>query len=193
LRNFVALCALASLLVYLILSQEALLERVQGGFDRVSQGVEVLERREDVAGHTSFGDRTDWKNEGIKGWMRSPLFGNGVEAFRADVGITSHSTPIDLLYNTGVIGLAAFYAIFALVLLHLWQVRGVDLGSLPPLIFAGLVCYSFISLSSNMHYSAFLAIFFAISTGLLRQAIAARTPTRPPPQRSREINDSPRS
>jgi O-antigen ligase len=155
--------------VFAIASNDALLERIQNGFDRVSHGIDILQRREDVAGGTSFGDRTDWESRGIKGWVRSPLFGNGVEAFRTDNGITSHSTPIDLLYNTGVIGLTAFYAIFASLALRLTQVRGSGLGSLPALIFAGLVCYSFITLSGTMHYNSFMAIFFAVSSGLLRR------------------------
>jgi hypothetical protein len=167
LRNIIVLSLLGAVLVYAILSNEGVLARVQGGFDRVSQGVGVLQRREDVAGTTSFGDRTDWKNEGIKGWKRSPLFGNGVEAFRADVGITSHSTPIDLLYNTGLIGIIFFYGLFVSLGVRLLQIRDSSLGSLPALIFGGLVCYSFITLSSTMHYNSFMAIFFAVSIGLL--------------------------
>jgi hypothetical protein len=168
-RNFVTLIVLVTALVYGIVSNESLLGRVQGGFDRVSQGVEVLQRREDATNSTSFGDRADWKSQGIKGWIRSPLFGNGVEAFRADFGVTSHSTPIDLLYNTGLVGLVLFYALFASLGLRLIEVRGLQLGTLPTLVFAGLVCYGFITLSGTMHYNSFLAIFFAISTGLLRR------------------------
>jgi hypothetical protein len=169
LRNAVALGILGVAIVFGILSNEALLERVQTGLDRVSHGVEILQRREDTAGTTSFGDRADWTHEGIKGWQRSPLFGNGVEAFRTDVGITSHSTPIDLLYNTGVLGLAVFYSIFVSVGLRLREVRGSKLGTLPALIFGGLVCYVFITLSGTMHYNAFMAIFISVSVGLLRR------------------------
>ena len=166
-RNFLLLSIVGSALIFAIISNQALLERVQFGLDRVSRGVEILQRREDAARDTSYADRADWKNLGIKGWTRSPLFGNGVEAFRSDIGITSHSTPIDLLYNTGVIGLIAFYAIFMSIALRLLHARSSDLGSLPPLIFAGLVCYAFITLSGTMHYNSFMAIFFAVSGGLL--------------------------
>lgn len=168
-RNVVPLSILVTALVFAIISNDALLEMVQNGLDRVSHGVEILQRREDVAGSTSLGERADWQILGIKGWVRSPLFGNGVEAFRTDVGITSHSTPIDLLYNTGMIGFALFYAIFVSLGIRLAQVRGSALGSLPALIFAGLVCYSFITLSGTMHYNSFMAIFFAVSAGLLRR------------------------
>jgi hypothetical protein len=175
-RNLFVLGILVTALGFAIVSNDALLERVQSGLDRVSHGVEILQRREDVAGNTSFGERTDWKNEGIDGWLRSPLFGNGVEAFRTDNGITSHSTPIDLLYNTGVIGFGLFYAIFTSLAARLWRIRGSDLGSLPPLIFAGLVCYAFITLSGTMHYNSFMAIFFAVSVGLLRRQTLRAAP-----------------
>jgi hypothetical protein len=166
-RNILLLSILGAALVFAIISNPKVLERVQFGLDRVSRGVQVLQRREDAARDTSYGDRADWKNQGIKGWARSPLFGNGVEAFRTDVGITSHSTPIDLLYNTGVIGVATFYGIFFSIALRLRDARRSNLRSLPPLIFAGLVCYAFITLSGTMHYNSFMAIFFAISGGLL--------------------------
>jgi hypothetical protein len=166
-RNIVPLSILVTALVFAVISNDALFEQVQNGFDRVSHGVEILQRREDVVGNTSFGERADWQNLGVKGWVRSPLFGNGVEAFRADIGITSHSTPIDLLYNTGLIGLVVFYVIFLSLGMRLAQARGSDLRSLPALIFAGLVCYGFITLSGTMHYNSFMAIFFAVSAGLL--------------------------
>jgi O-antigen ligase len=97
----------------------------------------------------------------------SPLFGNGVEAFRTDHGITSHSTPIDLLYNFGVIGFVLFYSIFGSIVMRLRAVQGKNLGNLPALIFAGVVCYVFITLSGTMEYNAFLGIFISVSTALL--------------------------
>jgi hypothetical protein len=178
-RNVVPLSILITALVFAVISNGALLEQVQNGFGRVSHGVDILQRREDVVGNTSFGERADWQNLGIKGWVRSPLFGNGVEAFRTDNGITSHSTPIDLLYNTGLIGFAVFYAVFLALGLRLAQARGLDLGSLPALIFAGLVCYGFITLSGTMHYNSFMAVFFAMSGGLLWRF--AEGGVRPPP------------
>ena len=166
-RNAILLIVFLALLVYAIFSNNDLLERVQRGVDRVSHGVEILQQREDVAGNTSFSERTAWEQQGIKGWLRSPMFGNGVEAFRTDNGITSHSTPIDLLYNFGVVGFSLFYAVFGSLVLRLWAVRGVKLGSLPALIFAGIVCYTFMTLSGTLHYNMFVAIFAGVSSGLM--------------------------
>jgi len=170
LRNVVLLGILTAALVYVIMSSDALLDRVQSGLDRVSHGVEILQQREDVAGNTSFGERADWGNQGVKGWLRSPLFGNGVEAFRVDYGITSHSTPVDLLYNFGVIGCVLFYAIFVSMLFRLMAAHTTQLGSLPALIFGGIVCYVFISLSGTMHYNLFMTVFISLSVGLLRRS-----------------------
>ena len=168
-RNIILVGVLTALLVHAVISNGALLERVQDGFDRVSHGVEILNQRRDVAGNTSFNERTAWEKEGIKGWLRSPLFGNGVEAFRTDHGITSHATPVDLLYNFGIIGLALFYSVFWSLSLRLTSVSSRDLGSLPALIFAGIVCFLFITLSGTMEYSMFMAIFISVSGSLLRR------------------------
>ena len=43
------------------------------------------------------------------------------------------------------------------------------LGGLPALIFGGLVCYAFITMSGTMHYNSFMAIFIGVSTGLIRR------------------------
>jgi hypothetical protein len=168
-RNLILLIIFAAAIVYVVSSDTGLLEQVQAGLDRVSRGVEILKQREDLEGHTSFGERADWEARGIKGWAMSPLFGNGVEAFRTDYGITSHSTPIDLLYNFGVVGFVLFYSIFASMLLRLTTLRSKRLGSLPALIFAGIVCYVFITLSGTMHYNAFLAVFISVCVALLQR------------------------
>jgi hypothetical protein len=166
-RNLILLTIFAATIFYGVMNNEGLLEQVGSGLDRVSRGVEILQRREDRAGNTSFGERTDWKDQGIKGWLRSPLFGNGVEAFRTDHGITSHSTPIDLLYDFGVIGFLLFYAIFGSIVWRLMTLKSKSLGSLPALIFAGAVCYAFITLSGTMEYNAFLGVFISVSSALL--------------------------
>jgi hypothetical protein len=168
-RNVVPLTVLAGLIVYSILANEQLLSQVQNGLERISRGVDILQRREDRTGHTSFGERVAWERQGIAGWEVSPVLGNGVEAFRTDNGITSHSTPIDLLYNFGVLGLLLFYGIFGSIVLRLVRLPKESLGGLPPLIFGGLVCYVFISLSGTMHYNAFMAVFMAVSVSLLRR------------------------
>lgn len=166
-RHIILLLIFALALVYVVITNEGLLEQVADGLDRVSTGVEILQKREDLAKNTSFGERTDWKQQGIQGWQRNPVFGNGVEAFRKDHDITSHSTPIDLLYNFGVIGLFLYYSVFASMILRLLRLRRTGLGSLPALVFAGVVCYAFITLSGTMHYNAFLSVFVSVSVALL--------------------------
>ena len=170
LRNYaIALIIVSAGIAYGIMSNDALLERVESGYMRVSLGVEILSAREDTPKGTSIAERQDWKHIGLVGWAENPIFGRGVEAFRADHGITSHSTPIDLLYNFGLIGLVLFYAVFATLVGRLYRIRGMQAGQLPILVIAGLTCYAFITLSGTMHYNSFLAVFIGTSAALLRR------------------------
>jgi hypothetical protein len=166
-RNIILLAALAGLLTYLVLSNEQVSGILERGFSRVSVGLEVLQSREDRPGYSGFNYRTAWEREGLSGWVQNPIFGYGVEAFRAEVGITSHSTPIDLLYNSGLIGFLLFYSLFFLVLRRLYRLRHADIGSMGTVIFGALVCYGFITLSATMHYNSFLGAFFALSSQIL--------------------------
>jgi hypothetical protein len=168
-RYAIALIAVSAAIAYAIISNDALFERVQSGYVRVSLGIEVLSAREDAPKGTSIVLREDWKARGLAGWAENPIFGRGVEAFRADYGITSHSTPIDLLYNFGLIGLVLFYGMFSTVIGRLYIIRGMHTGQLPALVIAGLTCYVFMSLSAPMHYNVFLAIFIGSSAALLRR------------------------
>ena len=102
-------------------SNQEVTERINGGFDRISLGVEILLSREDASGKTEFSARESWGDYGLKGWLQNPVFGYGIEAFRTDFGTTSHSTPIDLLYNTGAIGFALFYAILLSIFWRLYR------------------------------------------------------------------------
>jgi len=146
------------------------------GVQRVTVGVQVLQARDNVAGYSAFEQRDYWRQVGIDGWKLNPVFGYGTEAFRTDYGITSHSTPIDLLYNYGLIGLVLFYSVFVSLL---WRLFIVDRGrssSQRVLIFAGVVCYVFISISGTLHYNSFLAAFLGISVALLTMQAGARLP-----------------
>ena len=98
------------------------------------------------------------------------MLGNGVEAFRADYAITSHSTPIDLLYNSGIIGFGLFYGMFASVAWRVLRTRAGALHGFQALTIFGLTCYSFISLSGTLYYDTFVAAFLAITAGILVRA-----------------------
>src|SRR3569833_1944727 len=117
------------------------------GFVRILLGLDELQTREDKAGYSGFGEREYWMRDGLLGWTRNPLFGNGAEAFRADYGATSHSTPVDLLYNTGLIGTLLFFGMFASMAWRLLVARNKQATALPALVLAGIPCYQFASLS----------------------------------------------
>jgi O-antigen ligase len=166
-RGVLVLAVLSAGVAYGVSSNPALTERVQNGFARVSLGLAVLANREGDSGRTGLGQRKGWEREGLKGWVATPVFGHGVEAFRADFGITSHSTPIDLLYNSGIIGFGLFYGVLGSIALRLLRARNPQRRSLRGRIAACLIAYLFISLSGLIYYDPFVAMFVAVASGLL--------------------------
>jgi hypothetical protein len=154
-------------IAYAVTTNEDLNERLQAGYERVSMGADVLVAREDKTGGAGLGNRETWAKRGIEGWMHNPVFGEGVEAFRGDFHYTSHSTVVDLLYNTGLIGFFLFYGMLGSVAWRVFQLRDASVRFPRALIFGVLTCYAFISLSGTMYYDLFLAAVLAICTALL--------------------------
>jgi hypothetical protein len=174
LRGGLIVAVLAGGAVYAVRTDPGLQEKVQNGFERVSLGVAVLTNREGDSGRTGLGNRRGWQKQGLKGWATNPMFGSGMEAFRADFSTTSHSTPIDLLYNYGLIGFGLFYGMFASIAWRLLTARNAQFRGVRARIAAGFIAYCFISLSGLIYYESFVAIFVAISTGLLTQLERSR-------------------
>ncbi len=157
-------------IVYAVMSSKAAMMMISGGFDRIVLGLDVLQTREDKAGYSGFGEREYWMREGLLGWTRNPLFGHGAEAFRADYGATSHSTPVDLLYNTGLIGTLLFFGMFASIAWRPLVARNIQANGLHALVLAGIPCYLFASLSGTIFYQSFMAIYVAFSVALVVKA-----------------------
>lgn len=164
-KSVILLALFAGGLAYVVASNPALTDRVQHGFARVSTGFAVLTNREDDS--VGLGNRREWQREGLRGWLVNPIFGHGVEGFRSDFGITSHCTPIDILYNWGLIGFSLFYGILASIGWRLLRARSTRWRGVRARITAFLIAYSFMSLSGNLYYEPPLAIFLALSVGLL--------------------------
>ena len=155
---------------FAVASNEAVIERLQRGADRVALGIQVLRARENLPGYSSFERRAGWQREGIRGWAGNPLFGHGVEAFRSRFGITSHSSHIDIAYNSGLIGLALFYGLFASMLLRLYRQRQGGFQDARLVILGGVLCLLLITFAGTIHYNAFLAAFLALAVGVLNRA-----------------------
>ena len=168
---------LAILLVsfgYVLVTNASVYDRVVSGYERVANGVAIIQAGADAGGGTSFGLRQNWITVGLEGWRDNPLFGNGVEAFRSAHGTTSHSSAVDLLYNTGLIGFTAFYAILLSVGLRALTAGGRGVRGLQPLVFGGVICYAFITLSGTVFYQAFLAMFLGLGVSLLERGTRTR-------------------
>ena len=178
-RNIILFVALAGMLVITLASQEGLVDRLNEGVKRVSLIVNILEARgADVPGYSGVQERKEWKDEGLKGFAGNPIFGHGVEAFRNRFEITSHSTPVDVLYDTGLIGFVLFYGVFVSMAWRLFRADDKNDESLRALIFGALVCYVFITLTGTMHYNTFLAAFVGISVALLARHRVHRLPVK---------------
>lgn len=171
LKDIVRIAAVAAILAagvaYMLNANPTLTERVENGFGRISLGFAVLTNREADSGSTGLGNRKGWEREGLKGWAATPVFGHGVEAFRSDFGITSHSTPIDLLYNSGIIGFGLFYGMFMSIAWRLLRSRNGERRGVRACIAGCLIAYSFISLSGLIYYEPLIAVFVGVATGLL--------------------------
>jgi hypothetical protein len=168
LRRFAVPLALGvCALVYSVLSNPLVMARLQYAFDRLWIGLEVLQTREDHAGYTGFNERAEWARAGLAAWRLNPVFGHGVEAFRVPFGITSHSTPIDLLYNTGLIGLLLFYGMLASLALRCIGSPARSLPGVRAAVLFGVTAFAFISLSGTLFYQTFLAILVGIGSGIL--------------------------
>lgn len=172
-RNLSILAAIAALLLAAILTNPTLSQQIERGSDRVALGVDLLMVRENVAGYGSFGKRQNWQRLGIKGWSENPVFGHGVEAFRSHHSITSHSTPIDLLYNSGLIGFVLFYSVFVITVSRLGRAGNAGERRTEALVFGAIACLVFISLSGVLHYNSFSASILGLSIGLLSRPEAA--------------------
>jgi hypothetical protein len=166
-RRLWAVIVLGCVLGFAVASNDLLVDQMGRGVQRVFVGVQVLQTRDDVAGYSAYAERDYWKRAGIEGWEQNPVFGYGTEAFRHDYGITSHSTPIDVLYGHGLIGLLLFYGMFASLTWRLLQLADRRFSCQRSLIFGGVVCYVFVSLSGTLHYNILLAAFVGISAALL--------------------------
>jgi len=166
-KNAMLLIALVSAFAYTLASNAVLLEALKRGIDRINLGLNLLQARSDLPGYSAMSSREAWSADGLQGWAQNPVFGNGVEAFRSQFGITSHSTPIDLLYNSGLIGFCLFYAIFISFASRLYAARSESASTLHFLLFAALLCYFFVSLSGIVHANSLLAAVVAIGVALL--------------------------
>ena len=169
-RNAALSLAAAVMLALAVASNEAAVATIERGANRVELGIRILEARENLPGYDSFERRAYWQRAGFRGWSENPMFGHGVEAFRSKYDITSHASHVDIAYNSGLIGLALFYGIFASMFLRLYRARHDGLRNTRLVILGGVACALFISFAGTIHYGAFLAAFLALSIGILKRA-----------------------
>ena len=169
-RNALVILAVGAVVAVSIASNEAAVERIRSGAGRVELGIQILLAREDLPGYSAFEKRASWQREGFRGWADNPVFGHGVETFRAERGFTSHASHVDIAYNSGLIGLVLFYAIFVSVFMRLYRARNAGFQNARIVILGAAIAYLFISFAGTIYYLATLAAFLALGIGVLKRA-----------------------
>lgn len=169
-RHAVLVIAAVCVLVIAVSSNDVARAAILRGTDRVALGIEILRARENRAGYSAFERREAWQRAGIAGWIENPVFGDGVEAFRKRYGYTSHASHVDILYNSGAIGIALFYGIFVSLFMRLYKARSRGFEEARVVVLGATVCYLFMSFAGNVHHLSTLAAFIALGAAILRRA-----------------------
>lgn len=128
--------------------------------------------------------RADMGVAGIQLWMRSPVLGAGLEQFRAhDGGSYSHSTPVEILVSTGLIGFALYFGSLLLLgkqsLLLAHRARGTHLASLAVIVAMLAGIFTFFNLFAVMYgdrllwplLGAFSGVVYGQSQGAIRDHV----------------------
>lgn len=170
LRYLPALAIVALILAYIVVTNDAIMKQLSSGLGRVALGLEILQAREDLPGYSAFSQRSQWVAMGIAGWLENPVFGHGVEALRTRIGITSHTTSVDLLHNSGLIGFTLYHLMFVAVVVRLRRLRHVYPPAVGALVLGFVTCFFLMSLAGTMHYNAYLAASLGIGVALLNRA-----------------------
>jgi O-antigen ligase len=123
------------------------------------------------SGDTSFDTRSGMISRGLDLWVSSPLFGHGNEGFRVMSGFGgySHSTPIELLVNYGVIGLICYYLFYVLLirkLLPMLRSQSDYVRVYGFWILLSLACILFWSAAAVCYYEKPIAMLLAALAGL---------------------------
>lgn len=99
--------------IYLLLVQSPFYDRFRA----------IFEFRTIYVSESSILAREGMYLEGLKMWLSSPIWGRGFEAFRLEGGFGqySHSNPVELLANHGLLGFFAYYALHLLILVKSYR------------------------------------------------------------------------
>lgn len=123
------------------------------------------------SGDASFDTRSQMISGGLNLWFKSPLWGNGNEAFRVDSGFGtySHSTVIELLCNYGLLGFLCFYLYLFTIgrgQLRILNSENEESRAVGIWGLVGLICLIFWSLFAVCFYEKIIYIVLAALCGV---------------------------
>jgi O-antigen ligase len=125
----------------------------------------------EYSGEASFDIRAQMIFNGLEMWFRSPLFGSGNEAFslKGGFGTYSHSTPIELLANYGILGFIGYYLFLFLAFRYTWSLfrSGNDyLRAYAIWCLLALACVTFWGIFAVCYYEKTVGMVLAVVVGL---------------------------
>lgn len=123
------------------------------------------------SGDASFDTREEMIFSGIDLWLSSPLWGHGNEAFRvmSGFGTYSHSTPVELLSNYGIVGFVCYYLFYVQVFKRaraLARSQNHHLSVAGAWVILSLTCLTLWSLAAVCYYEKAVALLLASLVGL---------------------------
>lgn len=109
-------------------------------------------------------DRSRLVSEGLSYWWESPIFGKGLCSSVHYMGAYAHNNFVEILMNTGAVGLVAFYAVYVpLFRKYLQNIRALRASSQTyTVLFAILCSITICGFSMVYYYDRYVMILFAV-------------------------------
>jgi O-antigen ligase len=136
----------------------------------------------DYQGENSFSWRVNLWIASFPMILQSPIWGHGlssflplsVKFFDSPQGVGAHNVYIELLFETGLLGLLSYLAIFAGILNRLWKTIKRSTGEMNKkyfLVLAYVISYLIINISDNMLFYLAFNWYFWFFIGLVMASI----------------------
>jgi len=165
----VLLAVLALIALYFVIKKMGWMPRIVERFDAAFASIFGGEEFKGSAR-----SRIEFAEYGIGKIVKNPLFGYGAGQFRYYMGIergmaySSHNNYIEVLFSYGLIGLVAWYGMFAYCIKKLWKVRNKDNN---PVIIALLLMRAAMDVSGHSVATSIPYLLLALAFACVRNEI----------------------
>lgn len=123
-----------------------------------------------LVGEGSYFIRAEMMEEALRMWTKSPIWGNGNEAFRvySGFGTYSHANYTELLANYGILGILLFYTPFIVGAIQAWRLRtspSEDIRRQAIWLLIACLMLFLISFVNVIYYSKYMMLFYGFVLG----------------------------